>query len=982
MEHGGRRRYIAALGGGDEVGGERLTSQTYDASPQPPWSDLLHYYRECLLSEDTKPQLLSVEDHGRSYVCLTGSERLLSGDLDQDDCAPCPEEAVALVEGSSEQDAELWAGYPVVVLASPGDRRRSKELHFAPLLARRVEIVDTEGEKRLKPYGPVLPHPELAEQRLGKEGAALLADTYQPTWQAGEHGRMAAEACSLLDQEYELRCVQDLIPDRLADRIDTRTPAQGAQNVAVLFLSPRDTTSMKKGLLEDLRDIAEHTDEIKKTALAAMSPEPAEREQALTDRTAEPDLVIPLQCNEAQEDVLRTAMTQRLTVATGPPGTGKSQLISNLVATAVTRGHSVLVASTNNGAVDEVWARCEKLCPGSMVRTGSASGKKDYTKYERDSLNALREATPPTLNVRTADTRLKVASEHLEQVRQEYARVARSERTLRLTGEAREQHAARLCLPIAELADLVDHSPSLDQLARRATRLAQARFLGGWRRSRLLRQLGIPAHSGDPKDACTALAAFATDEATWRSERVKAANEDDDDLIIRLSAAETDFQAASADLLKSTIHTNASKGRQRIASLLNAGGRRDWTLVKEALPAVRAWAVTSLSVRRRFLPKAALFDLVIIDEASQCSIPHVIPLLYRARRALIIGDVKQLTHITTIDPEHEGIIRQSTGIRAEWLQTNGLNYRDHSSFRAAERAAGDVLLLDEHFRCHPAIAAVSNDLFYGGRLEVLTDIRGRPSVDQPPISWIDIAGHAAHHRGKSWINRDEARAVEAIVRDLLNELPSRATIGIVTPFKGQVGEVSRRLGVYDRERVRIGTVHSFQGGEYDVVVLSLVAGPEMRRGTLGWIDGDPSLWNVAITRARSHLIVVGTAGLWRRRGGVAAALLDAAGDHVPTAENDKRDELLKRLYKRLSEQPSAKVTLGVTVNGHQADAVVHGETGAPTAVVLDPGPGDVGKAARHLRLMLRRRSLLDGGDHGGGARRYPAWKLYDHEASE
>src|SRR5699024_3879627 len=93
--------------------------------------------------------------------------------------------------------------------------------------------------------------------------------------------------------------------------------------------------------------------------------------------------------------VLRAAMSQRLTVATGPPGTGKSQLVANVVATALTDQQSVLVASTNNQAVDEVWQRCGRLLPDSLVRTGSSGGEQDYRQHEADALERLLKSKPP-----------------------------------------------------------------------------------------------------------------------------------------------------------------------------------------------------------------------------------------------------------------------------------------------------------------------------------------------------------------------------------------------------------------------------------------------------------------------------------------------------------------------------------------------------------------------------------------------------------
>ncbi|MET9817542.1 caspase family protein [Streptomyces sp. NPDC006355] len=149
------------------------------ASSQPTWRQLLDYYRECVLSDETETPLMSVGDHDTSYVCLSGSERLLSGDVDDDGCIPVPTEAGTLIESAVEQEAELWAGYPAVVLTGPRGGRPWRHPKFAPLLIRRVEVVSEDGRVRLKPYGPVQPHPQLARDWLGDEEAAQLADTFQ-----------------------------------------------------------------------------------------------------------------------------------------------------------------------------------------------------------------------------------------------------------------------------------------------------------------------------------------------------------------------------------------------------------------------------------------------------------------------------------------------------------------------------------------------------------------------------------------------------------------------------------------------------------------------------------------------------------------------------------------------------------------------------------------------------------------------------------
>lgn len=961
------------------------------AHAQPSWANLLDYYRECVLAESAETPLMDVSRQDTSYVCLDGAERFISGDIDDDGCVALPKEAAPLVDSAAEQDAELWAGYPAVVLTGPRAGRPWRQPKFAPLLVRRVEIVQDAGEVRLKPYGPVQPHPQLAHDWLGEDEANQLIDTFQPSWHRGQHDRMAVEVRNLLTQEFELPCVQELRPDQLADRIDVRTPGHGARNTAVLFAA-RPQTNFTKGLLNDFAGIAKQTDRIGETALGVLAPDASQRARSLAHTDSEPArLVTPLPCNEAQGAVLRSAMTRRLTVATGPPGTGKSQLVANLVATAIAAGQTVLVASTNNDAVDEVWRRCDKLVPGSVVRTGSArKNGRSNAEHEAAALHALRTGPEPSTTVATASVATALAADRLAEVRQRLAHVAETELRLRQAGEARAHHAEQLGITITELRGLLDDPPRPRELEDRARRLSRARFLGSWRRARFLRKAGLERYAGDPAAGCLALAGFASAEAEWRDGREHAASVDDTALTRTLRDAESTVQDASRTLLATKVQAAAWTGRRRILDLLTArdGTRGDWPQLGRVLgrsgtsadaPAVAGWAVTSLSARR-FPPDPALFDLVVIDEASQCAIPHVLPLLFRARRALVIGDPMQLTHITQTSPHREALIRRGNGLRSVWLEEHHLAYRRHSAFHAAEQSAGGTLLLDEHFRCHPHIAGISNEFFYDGGLTVLTDTRGRPALaSRPAVIWTDVVGRAAHPPfGGSWVNENEIRKVHDSVRYLLEQLPPEATVGVVTPFAPQAEALRKRLRPYDEERLRIGTVHTFQGGERDVMVFSLVAGEGMHPGAVAWVGEQLNLWNVAITRARGHLIVVGDKALWRQRGGVGAALLEAAERHgVPPGDGDE-DVLLTRLYRALSRSEETTIALGETVHGHPADAVLRDVGGAVShAVLLDRGVEEDADAARHLRIMLHRRNLLGGVDGEAEAARWPAWRLYD-----
>jgi superfamily I DNA and/or RNA helicase len=171
--------------------------------------------------------------------------------------------------------------------------------------------------------------------------------------------------------------------------------------------------------------------------------------------------------------------------------------------------------------------------------------------------------------------------------------------------------------------------------------------------------------------------------------------------------------------------------------------------------------------------------------------------------------------------------------------------------REAEREhASTLTLLDTQYRMHPQIMAVSNRLFYDGRLRTGVSAEDRLPPDGAPLVMVPVDSASD---GRT--NPAEAGAVETLVRRYREQFAVPAEgIGVVSPFRAQVVLLRKRL--HDTG-VTVDTVERFQGGERDIMILSLV------RAEAGGFVFDEHRLNVAITRARRKLVLVAHPNLFR-----------------------------------------------------------------------------------------------------------------------
>jgi superfamily I DNA and/or RNA helicase/very-short-patch-repair endonuclease len=253
----------------------------------------------------------------------------------------------------------------------------------------------------------------------------------------------------------------------------------------------------------------------------------------------------------------------------------------------------------------------------------------------------------------------------------------------------------------------------------------------------------------------------------------------------------------------------------------------------------------------------------VIDEASQCDIASALPLLMRAKRAVIIGDPLQLRHVANIDTSTDRMLLDQNQLieSLEW------SYSSQSLFdlAAAIRDEDSMITLRDHHRSDAQIIEYSNKQFYDGQLRVATKHENlvKPKKDEAAIRWVEVKGTSIRPSQGSVTCAQEAKKVVEEIERLAGQ-GYKGSIGVVTPFAPQARMISDLLAQRDdltgflrSADILVATAHSFQGDERDVIIMSPALQSGAPDSAIKFVSGQANLFNVAVTRARATLMVVG-----------------------------------------------------------------------------------------------------------------------------
>ena len=305
------------------------------------------------------------------------------------------------------------------------------------------------------------------------------------------------------------------------------------------------------------------------------------------------------------------------------------------------------------------------------------------------------------------------------------------------------------------------------------------------------------------------------------------------------------------------------RGTGKYAPIHRANARKHMNESRSAIP---AWVMPLHRVAETIRPGSELFDIAIIDEASQSG-PEALLLAYLAKKLVVVGDDKQ------IQPTYAGVnFADVNQLRERYI--SALPHADaygvnQSFFDLAEIRYSGRIRLREHFRCMPEIIQFSNNLAYQG--EPLVPLRqyGAGRLEPTVLTRHVSDGYLTGNRPRQ-VNPPEADAiVEEIARIHEDPAYEGKTIGVISLVgEAQARETERlligRLGPEEMERRQIvcGDAYAFQGDERDVMFLSMVSAPQENRTIPAMTDDEAQRrFNVAASRARDQMYLFHTATL-------------------------------------------------------------------------------------------------------------------------
>lgn len=511
---------------------------------------------------------------------------------------------------------------------------------------------------------------------------------------------------------------------------------------------------------------------------------------------------VPVNLSIPQQNIIKSAYQNNITLAVGPPGTGKSFTIASIAVDAIANGKSVLISSKNDQALKVIAEKLEK--DFDVVNSIISSGEKYFVRKMRSKIQHV-------LN-------LYIHSDRKKYLRKEVGRLEKAIRNL----DESIQKATN------DIDKKSDYEMSLTELMLdESTLINKIKLFFRERRAKLTTSLISEVNS---------VQHLTSIRKEWMKSLLKHKHEKAFADIIE----EKDLRSGLKKMLEILDSDSGLEKESLFYSF-------DFSKILKIFP---VWLV-NLKELNEYLPlQDGVFDLVIIDEATQCDIASSVPLLFRGKRAVVVGDPKQLRHVSFLSYDQQNELSQKYGV--EKFTPKLLDYRNSSILDVVMEtitAQNQVHYLDEHYRSMPDIVEFSNEEFYNSSLNIMT-FKSKNDLEE------NIEIHSSNGiRNSNGVNQEEIDAIFQKIKNNVSTRKEKYNVGIISPFANQVKEIQKQVSTFfnveelNKIDLLIGTPYHFQGEERDEVHISFTIDNDTASNVYTYLNKE-DVFNVAITRAR------------------------------------------------------------------------------------------------------------------------------------
>lgn len=538
-------------------------------------------------------------------------------------------------------------------------------------------------------------------------------------------------------------------------------------------------------------------------------------------------IIAPFGLNKSQHQALQNALQSQISIIEGPPGTGKTQTILNIIANLVCQNKSIAVLSNNNSATQNIF---EKLSYYGLGYLCATLGKKE----NKENFIMNQKRTYPNFEIFTANVAklkeniIKWKQKALEsfELTNAIAKDTESLNALRLEYQYfKSQENITYSLPI--------HNLTPDKILKARVQIEERERLPLWLKLKFIifDRIGNLKFYQLPKEEIlnTLEECYYVARDLELSKMIETSSQRLE--IVQKENPLQKLQENSLSLLMHTLQAKYQPQAQRAQFTLEDLYSKGSDFLKE-YPIILS---TTHSIRNSLNLKSEYFDYVIIDESSQVDLASGFLALSVAKNAVIVGDTKQLPNVITQDK-----IQTIKPLTQKYHIPANYNFLTQSLLSSviATLPNAPKILLKEHYRCHPKIIGFCNRKFYHNELIILSKDRGEKDVMQAFIT--QAGNHARGHYNQ--------RQIDVIEKEILPPLRKKlesAQIGIISPYRKQKTYLQETIN-----DIQIDTIHKYQGREKEAIILSTVDN-EIN----DFID-DANLLNVAVSRAKRFLRVV------------------------------------------------------------------------------------------------------------------------------